>query len=97
MAESGGARNLRLEYRFDRLLEEKLAQVFQALAPEKFGIIGAGAETKEAMNDQASSHLCASVLGSAEGRPHDCESDGSIDPVRRDGRIHGTQRVDLSR
>ena len=52
MAESGTARNLRLEYRFDRLFEEKLAQVFQALAPAKFGIIGAVAESKETMNDQ---------------------------------------------
>ena len=58
MAESGTARNLRLEFRFDRLFEEKLAQVFQALAPE---IIGAVAETREAMNDQAGSHLRAGV------------------------------------
>ena len=57
------ARNLRLEYRFDRLFEEKLAQVFQALAPAKLGIIGAAAETKEAMNDKARSHLRASVIG----------------------------------
>jgi hypothetical protein len=60
-----------LEYRFDRLLEEKLAQVFQALAPEKFGVIGAIAETKETMNDKAGSHLCASIIGSTEGRPDD--------------------------
>jgi len=49
VAESGASRNLRLEYRFDRLFEEKLAQVFQVLAPEKFGSIGAVAGTKEAM------------------------------------------------
>ena len=96
MAESGTARNLRLEYRFDRLFEEKLAQVFQALAPEKFGTIGAVAETKEAMNDQAGSHLRAGILGSTEGRPHDREPDGGVDPVRGDGRIRRAQRVDLS-
>ncbi len=39
MAESDTARNLRLEYRFDRFFEEKLAQVFQALAPKVSGLI----------------------------------------------------------
>jgi hypothetical protein len=97
VAESGTARNLRLEYQFDRLLEEKLAQVFEVLAPEKFGSIGAIAETKEAMNDQAGSHLRAGVFGSTEGRSHDREPDGGVDPVCGDGGIRRTQRVDLSR
>jgi hypothetical protein len=70
-----------LEYRFDRLFEEKLAQVFQALAPAKVGIIGAVAGTKEDMNDKARSHLRASVVGSTEGRPHDREPDGGANPV----------------
>jgi hypothetical protein len=86
-----------LEYRFDRLFEEKLAQVFQVLAPAKCGIIGAVAETKEAMNDQTRSHLRASVIESTEGRPHDREPDGGADSVRGDGRIRRAQRVDLSR
>jgi hypothetical protein len=94
VAESGTARNLLLEYRFDRLFEEKLAQVFQALVPE---IIAAVAETREAVNDQAGSHLRAGVLGSTKGRPHDREPDGGVDRLRGDGRIRRAQRVDLSR
>jgi len=86
-----------LEYRFDRLLEEKLAQVFQALVPEKFGNIGAIAETKEAMNDQAGSDLRAGVIGSTEGRSHDREPDSGVDPVRGAGGIRRTQRVDIPR
>lgn len=50
------------------MLEEKLAQVFQVLAPEKFGSIGAVAEPKEAMNEQTGSYLRAGVIVSAGKR-----------------------------
>ena len=67
-------RTLQLEYRFDRLLSDKLAHVYQLLVPDRRQPIG-GETPKHTnpasgMNDeQASSHLCARVLGSVRITP----------------------------
>src|SRR5262249_23233173 len=62
-------RNLRLEYRFDRLLAGKLSQAYQLLVPDRRKTIGVKkpkpAKPKmEVSHEQASSDLCARVLGS---------------------------------
>src|SRR5712691_11983964 len=65
-------RALQLEYRFDRLLPDKLAQVYQALVPDKRWSTGAVLEAAarpplEVMNEQDSSNLRARLLRPAEG------------------------------
>ena len=67
-------RALQLEYRFDRLLADKLVHVYQLLVPERRQSIGR--ETPQATNpvsgvnhEQASSDLCARVIGPREGDP----------------------------
>ena len=65
-------RNLQLEYRFDRLLPDKLAQAYQLLVPDRRQTIEVkkpkpAKPTMEVSDEQASSDLCARVLGSAEG------------------------------
>jgi hypothetical protein len=65
-------RTLQLEYRFDRLLPDKLAPVYQLLVPDRRQPIGgeapkAASPALEVNHEQASSHLCAGVLGSPEG------------------------------
>jgi hypothetical protein len=75
---------LQLEYRFDRLLSDKLAHVYQLLVPDKRQPIGgetpkAGNPALEVSHEQASSHLCARVLGSSEGESHHRQPDGGID------------------
>src|SRR5262249_15684459 len=73
-------RALQLEYRFDRLLADKLVHVYQLLVPERRQSIGG--QTPKAKNpvsgmnhEQASSDLCARVLGPPEGESHDCQPD----------------------
>jgi hypothetical protein len=58
---------LRLEYRFDRLLPDKLAQAYQLLVPDQRRPIGVeGAELPKSIaemnNEQASRHLRSRVL-----------------------------------
>ena len=62
------ALQLQWEYRFDRLLSEKLAQVYQVLVPEKRWSTGAvltesGRSTQEVMDEQNSVHLRARLFG----------------------------------
>lgn len=58
----GGHRSLRLEYQFDRLLPEKLAQAYELLVPTR-GRPTAGAATgqtggdQEVLNDATSRYL----------------------------------------
>jgi hypothetical protein len=63
-----------LEYRSDRLLADKLVHVYQLLVPERRQSIGG--ETPKATHpvsganhEQASSDLCARVIGPPEGDP----------------------------
>jgi len=84
---SNRPRTCRLEYRFDRLLPEKLAQVYQLLVPEKRRPVAGSTEKlaaspesgTEMRHEQTSRYLRPSFFGSTEGEPHDCQPDGSAD------------------
>ena len=83
-------RTLQLEYRFDRLSPDKLAHVYQLLVPDRRQPIGGESPkltntTTGVKDEQASSHLCASVLGSPEGESHHCQPDGVIEYAHTHG------------
>src|SRR5262252_8709390 len=88
-------RTCRLEYRFDRLLPDKLAQAYQLLVTDQRRPVGGNRErplesaepTTEINNEQASGHLRAGALGSTEGESHHRQSDGGADRVRAEKRI----------
>ena len=66
---------LRLEYQFDRLLPEKLAQAYELLVPARVPAAGAatgqpGGE-QEVLNDATGRYLRPCVLGPPEREPHD--------------------------
>src|SRR5260370_13197046 len=93
-------RALQLEYRFDRLLPDKLAHVYQLLVPDRRQQIGG--ETPKAANpawevnhEQASSDLCARVLGSPEGESHHRQPGGGIDRIRAEERIRRAAGVGI--
>ena len=95
-------RSLELEYRFDRLLPDKLAHVYQLLVPDKRQPIG-GEPPKPAnpnsgvKHEQASSDLCACVLGPPEGESHHRQPDGGADRVRSEERIQRAAGMGLVR
>src|SRR5689334_10580109 len=73
-------RTLQLEYRFDRLLSEKLAQAYQVLVPEKRRPVTTAEppcalQTSEISDEQTSCNLRSSLFGSPEGESHDCQPD----------------------
>jgi len=91
-----------LEYRFDRLLSEKLAQAYQVLVPDKRRpITMAGstcvAQTSEMSDEQTSGNLRSSLFGSSEGESHYRQPDSGSSRPRRDTRIRRTAGVGLSR
>lgn len=47
----GEQRTIRLEYHFDRLLAEKLAQAYELLVPERRGFVDI-AHAREVLNDE---------------------------------------------
>ena len=56
-------RTIQLEYRFDRLLVEKLAQAYEVLVPERCGPVNrTHAPCQEALNDENGGNLRASFL-----------------------------------
>jgi hypothetical protein len=75
-------RALQLEYRFDRLLSDKLAQAFQVLVPDQrrpvsTAIPNRAPQTLEVRSEQTSCDLRPGLFGSTEGEPHDSQPDGS--------------------
>src|SRR5215469_4851920 len=95
-------RNLQLEYRFDRLLSDKLAQAYQLLVPDRRQTIGVkkpkpAKPRMEMSNEQASSDLCARVLGSPEGESHHREPDGGFDRIRAEEGIQRAAGVGIPR
>jgi hypothetical protein len=62
---------IRLEYRFDRLLAEKLAQAYEVLVPERRGLVDQRqVRCQEVLNDEDRRNLRACFLRSAEGEPY---------------------------
>jgi hypothetical protein len=58
---------LRLQYQFDRLLPEKLAQAYELLVPDEVRPVGYAPShqpkrDQEIMNDEASRHLRARIF-----------------------------------
>lgn len=81
-----------VEYRFDRLLPEKLAQVYQVLVPDKRWAIGqvvpaSATPSLEVMDEQDSRYLRASLFRPTEGESHDRQPDSGAKVVRRGKRI----------
>jgi hypothetical protein len=72
-----------LEYCFDRLLDDKLAQAYGLLVPEKHWPVGRTEHGQEVLNAQSGCDLRASFVGPAERGSHNPESDGRADPIRR--------------
>ena len=85
-------RAVHFEYAFDRLLAAKLAQAYEILNPDRVRILGAGAQVK-GVGDEGRRDLCSGVVGQAEGRAYDRQSDGDADglcartTLRRSGRM----------
>ena len=72
----GRQRALRLDYQFDRLWAEKLAQVYEWLVPDPISLPSPAATSlpeskQEILNDQSGRYLRPGFLGPAEGEPHD--------------------------
>ena len=90
-------RSLQLEYRFDRLLSDKLAQVFQLLVPDQrravtnpitnLAVQTLAAQTLEVSSEQTSRDLRSGLFGSSEGEPHDSQPDSSSASSRVGTRI----------
>ena len=68
---NGKGRAIRLDYQFDRLLAEKLAQAYELLVPERSSLAdNAQKHCREAMNLENISDLRTSFIRPAAGEPH---------------------------
>jgi site-specific DNA recombinase len=91
-------RTLRLEYPFDRLLGEKLAQAYELLVPEQVRSTARAdphqhGNDQEHLHDETGRHLRPCILRPPEGEPHDRQSIGGVGGVCRSSRIPGPARV----
>ena len=96
----GRQRTLRVEYQFDRLGAEKLAQVYACLVPDPMQLPGRAApplpgNNQEVLNDQSGRYLRPGVLGPPEGEPHDRQPSGSLDGLCPSPRVQSSSRVAL--
>src|SRR3954469_13348750 len=83
-----------VSYSFDRLLEPKLAQVYEVLVPCRERPVGA--RVKEFEYENGGDLREGFVRTTAPGE-HDCEPDGVADRVRPKPRSGRAQRVGLRR
>ena len=95
-------RMLQLEYRFDRLLPEKLAQAYQVLVPDKRRPITSAeptyvTHTSEISDEQTRCNLRSSLFGSPEGESHGCQPDSGSSRPRGDTRINRAAGMGFSR
>ena len=98
----GRQRALRVEYQFDRLWAEKLAQVYECLVPNAVQLPVRAATARprnnqEVLNDQSGRYLRPCVLGPPEGEPHDRQPGGSLDGLCPSPRVQSSSRVALPR
>src|SRR6516225_8691823 len=85
---------VQVSYWFDRLLEPKLAQVYEILVPCRERPVGACVKEFEYEN---SGDLREGFVRATAGGEHDCEPDGVADRVRPKPRSGSPQRVGLRR
>src|SRR5689334_14915016 len=85
---------IHVSYSFDRLLESKLAQVYDILVPTREHPVGGC--LKESQNEDGS-HLRPGLIRAAARGEHDCEPDGCADRVRQQARSTSARRVGLRR
>ena len=76
-------------YSHDRLGDEKIAQIYKTLVPEKVW--------KNGVADEDSGALCTGILGAAKGRADDREPDGSAQGVCTGQRLYSDAGVDIPR
>jgi hypothetical protein len=72
-------------YSHDRLGDEKLAQIYRMLVPEKIW--------KNEVADEDSGTLRTGLVGAAERRADDRESDASAEGICKGQRLYGGARV----
>src|SRR6516162_3865390 len=92
-------RLLQFEYRFDRLLPQKLEQVYEVLVPPVRRPIGSVEldSPQETFNEQTSCNLCTGFLRPSEAGPHHRQSDNGPGGICEDKRLRGAARLGLSR
>ena len=92
-------RKLQFQYRFDRLLPDKLQQAYQLLVPDHARPIGGSVTTfpQENMHDASRGHLRSGLFGSSEGGTHDCQSDRSLSGVGAEAQLRSAARMGVSR
>ena len=71
---NNSGKEIELEYSFDRLAANKIAQAYKLLVPERIWATGNRDESVESQGEgnryEDSSDLCAGVLGAAERGPN---------------------------
>jgi len=75
------------QYRPDRHVARKLAQVYRLVAPAQ------SCQCKD--YEQTSSHLCPGLLRPAEGAEHDRQPDGGADGVRPNSSLYHFAAMDI--
>src|SRR5258705_11705062 len=90
-------RALQFEYRFDRLLPQKLEQVYEVFVPPVRRPIGSVEfdSLQETLDEQTSCNLCAGFLRPSEGGPHHRQSDNRPGGIAEDQRIGGAAGMAL--
>ncbi len=90
---------LQFQYLFDRLLPDKLEQVYQLLVPDHARPIGCPGTTlpQENLHDASRGHLHPSLFRSPEGGTHDCQSDSGPHGVRPEAQLRRTAGMGISR
>ena len=95
---SGWERTLRLEYQFDRLLPEKLAQAYELLVAARIRpATGQPSGDQQLLNDATGRSLRPCVLGSPEREPHDLQPTGGTGRACRQPWIEAPTTVIIMR
>src|SRR5450631_1850657 len=84
---------VRMAYRPDRLLPEKLAQAYQLLVPDR---VAPATRSLTEKKDEASRDLCPCIVGAAEGTGNDRQPDSGVAGVCSGAELDGAPRVAVS-
>src|SRR5207253_1469506 len=90
---------IQFEYRFDRLLPQKIEQAYEFLVPPLRRPIGSAElnPLQEIANEQTSCDLYTGFLGPSKAGPHDRQSGSGPDGICEDQRIRGAAGMGLPR